>query len=109
MKTAPMTTLGCVRRRNCLRFELNARLTCGLGVSLPRARRSGLPDGGVNHWLTLLTALCPREARRCGSLLRIEPRGGRKAMVRPGVPALRRRQNVTLIKAVARAFRCGGR
>ncbi|MBR0652116.1 hypothetical protein GXW78_20845 [Roseomonas terrae] len=37
--------------------------------------------------------------------LRVKPRGGRKAMVAPGVLALERRQDITLIKAVARAFR----
>ncbi|WP_270933605.1 hypothetical protein [Falsiroseomonas oryzae] len=37
--------------------------------------------------------------------LRMKPRGGRKAMVMPGVLALERRQDITLIKAVARAFR----
>lgn len=37
--------------------------------------------------------------------LRVKPRGGRKAMATPGVLALERRQDVTLIKAVARAFR----
>jgi hypothetical protein len=37
--------------------------------------------------------------------LNVKPRGGRKAMVTPGVLALERRQDVTLIKAVARAFR----
>ena len=37
--------------------------------------------------------------------LRVKPRGGRKAMVTPGVLALDRRQDITLIKAVARAFR----
>ncbi|MDT8263624.1 hypothetical protein RQ832_10230 [Roseomonas sp. DSM 102946] len=37
--------------------------------------------------------------------LRVKPRGGRKAMVTPGVLALEARQDVTLIKAVARAFR----
>jgi hypothetical protein len=37
--------------------------------------------------------------------LRMKPRGGRKAMVTPGVLALERRQDITLIKAVARAFR----
>lgn len=37
--------------------------------------------------------------------LRVKPRGGRKAMVTPGALALERRQDVTLIKAVARAFR----
>lgn len=37
--------------------------------------------------------------------LSVKPRGGRKAMVTPGVLALERRQDVTLIKAVARAFR----
>ncbi|HEV7265584.1 MAG TPA: hypothetical protein VGN83_11770 [Falsiroseomonas sp.] len=37
--------------------------------------------------------------------LRLKPRGGRKAMVTPGVLALERRQDITLIKAVARAFR----
>lgn len=35
----------------------------------------------------------------------VKPRGGRKAMVTPGVLALERRQDITLIKAVARAFR----
>jgi hypothetical protein len=37
--------------------------------------------------------------------LRVKPRGGRKAMVTPGVLTLERRQDITLIKAVARAFR----
>ena len=37
--------------------------------------------------------------------LSVKPRGGWKAMVTPGVLALERRQDVTLIKAVARAFR----
>ena len=37
--------------------------------------------------------------------LSVKPRGGRKAMLTPGVLALERRQDVTLIKAVARAFR----
>ncbi len=37
--------------------------------------------------------------------LSVKPRGGRKAMVTPGVLALERRQDITLIKAVARAFR----
>ena len=37
--------------------------------------------------------------------LRVKPRGGRKAMVTPGVLALERRQDITQIKAVARAFR----
>lgn len=37
--------------------------------------------------------------------LRVKPRGGRKAMVTPGVIALERRQDITLIKVVARAFR----
>ena len=37
--------------------------------------------------------------------LRVKPRGARKAVVTPGVLALERRQDVTLIKAVARAFR----
>ena len=37
--------------------------------------------------------------------LRVRPRGGRKAMVTPGIIALERRQDITLIKAVARAFR----
>lgn len=37
--------------------------------------------------------------------LQVKPRGGRKAMVTPGVLALERRQDITLIKAVARAFR----
>lgn len=37
--------------------------------------------------------------------LRVKPRGGRKAMITPGVLPLERRQDITLIKAVARAFR----
>jgi hypothetical protein len=37
--------------------------------------------------------------------LSVKPRAGRKAMVTPGVLALERRQDITLIKAVARAFR----
>jgi len=37
--------------------------------------------------------------------LNVKPRGGRKAMVTPGVLELERRQDITLIKAVARAFR----
>ncbi|MGG5821906.1 hypothetical protein [Falsiroseomonas sp. HW251] len=37
--------------------------------------------------------------------LRVKPRGGRKAMLTPGLLALERRQDITLIKAVARAFR----
>jgi hypothetical protein len=37
--------------------------------------------------------------------IRVKPRGGRKAMVTPGVLTLERRQDITLIKAVARAFR----
>jgi hypothetical protein len=37
--------------------------------------------------------------------LSVKRRGGRKAMVTPGVLALERRQDITLIKAVARAFR----
>jgi hypothetical protein len=37
--------------------------------------------------------------------LSVKPRGGRKAVVTPGVLALDRRQDITLIKAVARAFR----
>jgi hypothetical protein len=37
--------------------------------------------------------------------LSVKPRGGRKAMVTPGVLALKRRQDITLSKAVARAFR----
>ena len=37
--------------------------------------------------------------------LLVKPRGGRKAMVTPGVLALERLQDITLIKAVARAFR----
>ena len=37
--------------------------------------------------------------------LRVKPRGGRKALVTPGVLTLERRQDITLIKAVARAFR----
>jgi len=37
--------------------------------------------------------------------LSVKPRGGRKAVVTPGAMALERGQDVTLIKAVARAFR----
>lgn len=37
--------------------------------------------------------------------LSVKQRGGRKAMVTPGVLMLDARQDVTLIKAVARAFR----
>jgi hypothetical protein len=37
--------------------------------------------------------------------LSVKRRGGRKAMIAPGVMALERRQDITLIKAVARAFR----
>jgi hypothetical protein len=37
--------------------------------------------------------------------LSVKPRGGRKAVVTPGVLAMGRQQDVTLIKAVARAFR----
>ncbi|MBB5691791.1 hypothetical protein GXW77_07390 [Roseomonas alkaliterrae] len=37
--------------------------------------------------------------------LQVKPRGGRKAMVTPGVLALEHRQDIALIKAVARAFR----
>ncbi len=37
--------------------------------------------------------------------LSVKIRGGRKAMVTPGVMAMNARQDVTLIKALARAFR----
>ena len=37
--------------------------------------------------------------------LQVKTRGGRKAMVTPGVLALESRQDIALIKAVARAFR----
>ncbi len=37
--------------------------------------------------------------------LSVKPRGGRKAVVTPGVLAMERRQDITLIKGVARAFR----
>ena len=40
--------------------------------------------------------------------LRIKLRGGRKTMVTNGVMALEGRQDITLIKAVARAFRWRG-
>jgi hypothetical protein len=50
----------------------------------------------MNHAPQTLTVIIP---------LRVKPRGGRKAMVTPGVLALQRRQDITLIKAVARAFR----
>jgi hypothetical protein len=35
----------------------------------------------------------------------VKPRGGWKAMVIPGMLALARRQDIALIKAVARGFR----
>jgi hypothetical protein len=50
----------------------------------------------MNYATQTLTVVIP---------LRVKPRGGRKAMVTPGVLALERRQDITLIKAVARAFR----
>ena len=37
--------------------------------------------------------------------LRVKPRGGRKAMVTPGVRAMPAQVDITLVKAVARAFR----
>jgi hypothetical protein len=37
--------------------------------------------------------------------LRVKPRGGRKAMVTPGVLPMPTRADITLVKAVARAFR----
>ena len=37
--------------------------------------------------------------------LRVKPRGGRKAMVTPGVLPMPARADITLVKAVARAFR----
>ncbi len=37
--------------------------------------------------------------------LRVKPRGGRKAMVTPGVLAMPAQVDITLVKAVARAFR----
>ena len=37
--------------------------------------------------------------------LAVKPRGGRKAIISPGVLEVESRQDVTLIKAVARAFR----
>lgn len=37
--------------------------------------------------------------------LTVKPRGGRKAIISPGVLEVERRHDVTLIKAVARAFR----
>ena len=37
--------------------------------------------------------------------LSVKPRGGRKAVVTPGVLALERLQDITLIKALARALR----
>jgi hypothetical protein len=40
--------------------------------------------------------------------LRIKLRGGRKTMITNGVMALEARQDITLIKAVARAFRWRG-
>jgi hypothetical protein len=50
----------------------------------------------MNHAPQTLTVIIP---------LRVKPRGGRKAMVTPGVLALEPRRDITLIKAVARAFR----
>jgi hypothetical protein len=47
----------------------------------------------VGHTLTVVIPLA------------VKIRGGRKAMVTPGVLMLEARQDVTLIKAVARAFR----
>ena len=40
--------------------------------------------------------------------LRVKPRGGRKAMVTPGVLPMPARADITLVKAVARAFRWRG-
>ena len=37
--------------------------------------------------------------------LSVKPRGGRKAVVTPGALAMERQQDITLIKALARAFR----
>ncbi|WP_291296887.1 hypothetical protein [Elioraea sp.] len=37
--------------------------------------------------------------------LSVKKRGGRKAIITPGVLEIERRQDITLIKAVARAFR----
>ena len=37
--------------------------------------------------------------------LRVKPRGGRKALVTPGVLAMPAQVDITLVKAVARAFR----
>ena len=37
--------------------------------------------------------------------LAVKPRGGRKAIISPGVLAVESRHDITLIKAVARAFR----
>jgi hypothetical protein len=55
-----------------------------------------LKGGGMSDTAQTLTVIIP---------LRVKPRGGRKAMVTPSVLALERRQDITLIKAVARAFR----
>jgi hypothetical protein len=68
------------------------QLGAGLGCPGPRGREGG----GVSEATQTFTVLIP---------LRVKPRGGRKAMVTPGVLALDRRQDITLIKAVARAFR----
>lgn len=37
--------------------------------------------------------------------LAVKPRGGRKAIITPGVMEMKSRHDITLIKAVARAFR----
>lgn len=52
--------------------------------------------GGMSDAAQILTVVIP---------VSLKQRGGRKAMVTPGVLALERRQDITLIKAVARAFR----
>jgi hypothetical protein len=45
------------------------------------------------------------EVSRRATRIRVKPRGERKPMATPGVLALERRQDITLTKAVARAFR----
>ena len=56
-------------------------------------RREGGGISGDGHTLTVVIPLA------------VKPRGGRKAIISPGVLEVESRQDVTLIKAVARAFR----
>ena len=50
-------------------------------------------SGGDGHALTVVIPLA------------LKPRGGRKAIITPGVIEVEARHDITLIKAVARAFR----